>query len=238
MLRGLPHLCRYMYGIKEGSKLASDPNFEPDFDAISAKWPLPLESSGPATPVSSSPAQPTSANATPPPDCPMQGGFETAQTLVPPLVSPTYSTSLNENTAPPQSSHLLAFLQDQRNSNKQPIQPIGMEYQMALLLSNPSLLVQLAQQQAMITSPPAQGHLIDTTTLLPLALGIVSGQAATTLPVRNQDPGLMLFETLLTQHKLNSTSHCTPQQTPAIQVTPNPARNHIIASFSTAPNGV
>jgi hypothetical protein len=168
----------------------------------------------------------------------MQGGFETAQTLVRPIVSPTYSTAPNENTAPPQSSDLLAFLQDQKNSNKQPVQPIGMEYQMALLLSNPSLLFQLAQQQAMITSPPSQSHFIDTTTLLPLALGLVSGQAATTLPVRNHDPRLLLCETFLTQQKVNSTSHCTQQQTPVIQATPNPAVNHLIASFSTAPNGV
>ncbi|GAX22646.1 hypothetical protein FisN_17Lh139 [Fistulifera solaris] len=238
MLRGLPHLCRYMYGSKEGSKLASYPNFEPDFDAISLKWPLSPVSSSRATPVSSSPPQSVSANATPPPECTMKGGFETVQTLVPPIVSPTYSTAPNQNTAISQPSHLLAFLQDQRESNTQPVQPIGMEYQMALLLSNPGLLVQLAQQQAMIASPSAQSHFIDTTTLLPLALGLISGQAATLLPVRNQDPRLLLFETLLTQQKLNSTSHCTQLQSPTIEVDSNRARNHAIASFSTAPNGV
>ena len=41
MLRGLPHLCKYMPEFKEGRKLLPDPRNEPDFDTISSLWPVP-----------------------------------------------------------------------------------------------------------------------------------------------------------------------------------------------------
>jgi len=41
MLRGLPHLCKYMPKPKDARRLIPDPANEPDFYAISQKYPLP-----------------------------------------------------------------------------------------------------------------------------------------------------------------------------------------------------
>ena len=43
LLRGLPHLTRYMPAYKEGRRLIPDPANEPDFYTISALCPVPLE---------------------------------------------------------------------------------------------------------------------------------------------------------------------------------------------------
>jgi hypothetical protein len=41
MLRGLPHLCKYMPASKDARRLTPDPDNEPYFYAISSKCPLP-----------------------------------------------------------------------------------------------------------------------------------------------------------------------------------------------------
>ena len=238
MLRGLPHLSKYMHGNKDGSKLAPDPKSEPEFDAISAIWPLPLVAIFKKTTAPSSLPLRAPANATPPLESKVHGGFlNTATSIVPPMVSPTYSTVSNENTTAALPSQLIAFLHEQMNPHKPPPQPVGIEYQLALLFSNPSMLHMSQQQQhQMMTVPPSSAHNIDTTSLLPLALGLLTEQARTTAPVGSHDPSLVLLETLLKHHKSNSTTHCMQPQTSAMQPIPQAAVNNLIASLLTLPH--
>lgn len=45
MLRGMPHLCKYMPEYQEGRKLIADPSNEIDLYAVSKVWPIPFETS-------------------------------------------------------------------------------------------------------------------------------------------------------------------------------------------------
>jgi hypothetical protein len=55
MLRGLPHLGKYMPPFKACRRLVPDPDNEPDFYTISLLWPLPLKSpEAPETPLAAS----------------------------------------------------------------------------------------------------------------------------------------------------------------------------------------
>ncbi|EEC48287.1 predicted protein [Phaeodactylum tricornutum CCAP 1055/1] len=54
MLRGLPHLTKYMPKFRDGRRLLPDPANEPDFYTISTLWPVPEKNPEPPQPVLSS----------------------------------------------------------------------------------------------------------------------------------------------------------------------------------------
>jgi hypothetical protein len=65
MIRGLPHLCKYMPRSKDARRLFSDPENEPNFDAISRRFPVPGCSDSPQEKAAAVPVATLSAAALP-----------------------------------------------------------------------------------------------------------------------------------------------------------------------------
>ena len=108
MLRGRFHLCQYMPRCKDARRLDADPVNEPDFYAISAKYPVGEEQYYVTDGVTS--------DATPPNNC-------SSKTTSSDIMIPVPASQPNESTSTPSLAQLFAFLA-QAVSKSQPVETI------------------------------------------------------------------------------------------------------------------